>query len=42
MFDFEDGPNGPAAANVTKAAAAPATDDAASDATTDAPTEEAA
>jgi len=46
MFDIEEGPKGPAAANVTKAAAAPATDaasdDVASDATTDAPTEEAA
>ncbi len=37
-FDIEEGPKGPAAANVTKAAAAPA-DDAAND---DAPAEEAA
>lgn len=42
-FDVEEGPKGPAAANVTKAAAAPADDAAASDdAATDAPAEEAA
>jgi len=42
-FDIEEGPKGPAAANVTKAAAAPAADDTASDdAATDAPAEEAA
>jgi len=39
-FDVEEGPKGPAAANVQKAAPAPAADDAASDdAATDAPAE---
>ena len=43
-FDIEEGPKGPAAVNVDRAAATPATDDAASDddAATDAPAEEAA
>jgi CspA family cold shock protein len=43
-FDIEEGPKGPAAVNVDRAAATPATDDAASDdsADTDEATEEAA
>lgn len=42
-FDIEEGPKGPAAVNVDRAAATPATDNAASDddAATDAPAEEA-
>ena len=40
-FDIEEGPKGPAAVNVDRAAATPATDDAASDdAATDAPAED--
>ena len=42
-FDIEEGPKGPAAVNVDRAAATPvATDDASDDAATDAPAEEAA
>jgi CspA family cold shock protein len=42
-FDIEEGPKGPAAVNVDRAAATPATDDAASDdaVTTDAPADDA-
>lgn len=41
-FDIEEGPKGPAAANVTKAGDAPADDVASDDAATDAPAEEVA